>query len=90
MTNRQLNLNAFIYPTGHHEASWRHPGSVPERLYDVTYFQELARLAESAKLDAVFFADGPALRTEVKYRPTTASNRSPRWSRWPRSPRISG
>lgn len=69
MTNRQLNLNAFIYPTGHHEASWRHSGSVPERLYDVTYFQELARLAESAKLDAVFFADGPALRTEVKYRP---------------------
>ncbi|MEU5841131.1 LLM class flavin-dependent oxidoreductase [Rhodococcus sp. NPDC047139] len=69
VTDRRLNLNAFIYPTGHHEASWRHPGSVPERIYDVTYFQELARLAESAKLDAVFFADGPALRTEVRYRP---------------------
>ena len=69
MTNRQLNLNAFIYPTGHHEASWRHPGSAPERIYDVSYFRELARLAESAKLDAVFFADGPALRTEVEYRP---------------------
>lgn len=69
MTNRRLNLNAFIYPTGHHEASWRHPGSTPERIYDVRYFQDLARTAEAAKLDAVFFADGPALRTEVKYRP---------------------
>ncbi|MGC5163263.1 MULTISPECIES: LLM class flavin-dependent oxidoreductase [unclassified Rhodococcus (in: high G+C Gram-positive bacteria)] len=69
MTHRQLSLNAFIYPTGHHEASWRHPGSAPERIYDVHYFQELARAAEAAKLDAVFFADGPALRTEVRYRP---------------------
>ncbi|NLU84253.1 LLM class flavin-dependent oxidoreductase [Rhodococcus sp. HNM0569] len=66
---RQLNLNAFIYPTGHHEASWRHPDSTPERIYDVRYFQDLARTAEAAKLDAVFFADGPALRTEVRYRP---------------------
>ncbi|MBM7458711.1 LLM class flavin-dependent oxidoreductase [Rhodococcus coprophilus] len=69
MTHRQLNLNAFIYPTGHHEASWRHRDSTPERIYDVRYFQELARAAEAAKLDAVFFADGPALRTEVRYRP---------------------
>ncbi|WP_068164211.1 LLM class flavin-dependent oxidoreductase [Rhodococcus phenolicus] len=69
MTNRQLNLNAFIYPTGHHEASWRHPDSTPERIYDVRYYQDLARTAEAAKLDAAFFADGPALRTEVEYRP---------------------
>lgn len=64
---RQLSLNAFIYPTGHHEAAWRHPDSSPERIYDVTYFQELGRTAEAAKFDAVFFADGPALRQNVKH-----------------------
>ncbi|WP_159845919.1 LLM class flavin-dependent oxidoreductase [Nocardia sp. CY41] len=64
---RQLSLNAFIYPSGHHEAAWRHPWSSPERIYDVAYYQEIGRTAEAAKLDAVFFADGPALRTEVKH-----------------------
>lgn len=64
---RQLSLNAFIYPSGHHEAAWRHPASRPDRIYDVTYYQEIGRTAEAAKFDAVFFADGPALRTKVKY-----------------------
>ncbi|MEU4601007.1 LLM class flavin-dependent oxidoreductase [Nocardia sp. NPDC023988] len=64
---RQLSLNAFIYPSGHHEAAWRHPDSRPDRIYDVTYYQEIGRTAEAAKLDAVFFADGPALRTDVRH-----------------------
>lgn len=64
---RQLSLNAFIYPAGHHEAAWRHPRSRPDRIYDVAYYQEIGRTAEAAKLDAVFFADGPALRTNVKH-----------------------
>ncbi|MGV9616202.1 LLM class flavin-dependent oxidoreductase [Nocardia xishanensis] len=64
---RQLSLNAFIYPSGHHEAAWRHPQSRPDRIYDVTYYQEIGRTAEAAKLDAVFFADGPALRTNVAH-----------------------
>ncbi|MGQ4617113.1 NtaA/DmoA family FMN-dependent monooxygenase [Nocardia sp. R7R-8] len=64
---RRLSLNAFIYPSGHHEAAWRHPWSSPERIYDVAYYQEIGRTAEAAKLDAVFFADGPALRTDVRH-----------------------
>ncbi|WP_062988606.1 LLM class flavin-dependent oxidoreductase [Nocardia anaemiae] len=64
---RQLSLNAFIYPSGHHEAAWRHPQSRPDRIYDVAYYQEIGRTAEAAKLDAVFFADGPALRANVKH-----------------------
>ncbi|MET8873910.1 LLM class flavin-dependent oxidoreductase [Nocardia sp. NPDC004604] len=64
---RQLSLNAFIYPSGHHEAAWRHPQSRPDRIYDVAYYQEIGRTAEAAKLDAVFFADGPALRTNVEH-----------------------
>ena len=26
-TGRQLNLNLFIYPGGHHEAAWRYKDS---------------------------------------------------------------
>jgi FMN-dependent oxidoreductase (nitrilotriacetate monooxygenase family) len=64
---RQLKLNLFIYPGGHHEAAWRHAKSQPERLLDLSFYQELAQRAEAAKLDAVFFADGPALESNVQY-----------------------
>ncbi|MEW9871659.1 LLM class flavin-dependent oxidoreductase [Arthrobacter sp. HS15c] len=64
---RQLKLNLFIYPGGHHEAAWRHPKSQPERVLDIRFYQELAQRAEQAKLDAVFFADGPALESNVQY-----------------------
>ena len=39
---RQLALNLFIYPAGHHEAAWRYKGSAAERVLDITYYQELA------------------------------------------------
>lgn len=65
--NRQLTLNLFIYPGGHHEAGWRYPGSDPQRLNDAAYYQELAQKAEAAKFDAVFFADGPALPDNIRY-----------------------
>src|SRR3982074_3304072 len=66
---RQLSLNLFIYPGGHHEAAWRHKDSAAERILDVTYYQELAQRAEAHKFDAVFFADGPALADNVRYAP---------------------
>jgi FMN-dependent oxidoreductase (nitrilotriacetate monooxygenase family) len=58
--SRQLSLNAFLHDTGHHEASWRHPDSGAERIGDVSWYQDIARKVEAAKLDAVFLADGPA------------------------------
>src|SRR3977135_416174 len=64
---RQLSLNLFIYPGGHHEAAWRHKDSASDRSLDVTYYQELAQRAEAHKFDAVFFADGPALADNVRY-----------------------
>jgi FMN-dependent oxidoreductase (nitrilotriacetate monooxygenase family) len=66
-TRRQIALNLFIYPGGHHEAAWRHPSSTPERGLDITFYQELARKAEAVKFDAVFFADGPALQENIRY-----------------------
>lgn len=64
---RQLNLNLFIYPGGHHEAAWRYKDSEPERIGEIGYYQDLARAAEAAKFDAVFFADGPSLAENVRY-----------------------
>ncbi|MGY2257672.1 LLM class flavin-dependent oxidoreductase [Pseudomonas sp. SDO55104_S430] len=61
MSERQLSLNLFIYPNGHHEAAWRHPQSVPEASMDIGYYQQLAQRAEREKLDAIFFADSPSL-----------------------------
>ena len=45
---------------GHHEASWRLPGSNPRADFDLDHWIGLARLAESAKFDSLFLADGPA------------------------------
>ena len=61
MSERQLSLNLFIYPNGHHEAAWRHPQSVPQHSMDIGYYQQLALRAEREKLDAIFFADSPSL-----------------------------
>ncbi|CAN5177992.1 LLM class flavin-dependent oxidoreductase [soil metagenome] len=69
MTNRQLSLNAFLFDTGHHEASWRHPDSSVERIHDIDYYTELAQKAEAAKFDAIFFADIPGLFSATPYRP---------------------
>lgn len=65
--SRQLSLNLFIYPGGHHEAAWRHPDSVPERALDIRYYQALAQQAEAARLDAIFFADSPSLADHIRY-----------------------
>ncbi|MBD0022801.1 NtaA/DmoA family FMN-dependent monooxygenase [Gordonia pseudamarae] len=67
MSTQQLHLNAFIYPAGHHEAAWRHPRSQPHRIFDADYYQEIGKAAEAALFDAVFFADGPALRSEAAF-----------------------
>ncbi|MGE3279631.1 MAG: LLM class flavin-dependent oxidoreductase [Alphaproteobacteria bacterium] len=58
---RQLHLNLFFHSRGHHEASWRHPGSSPLPLTDISYYQDLARKAEAAKFDSIFLADQLAL-----------------------------
>ena len=65
----QLVLNAFVYPEGHHEAAWRHPVTTPERLLDPEYFVDIAETAERGRLDAIFFADSPAVTGNVELRP---------------------
>ncbi|MFJ2146066.1 LLM class flavin-dependent oxidoreductase [Glutamicibacter sp. NPDC087831] len=66
---RTLTLNAFLMTTGHHESSWRLPLSDPLAGTDIGHYIRLAQLAEKAKLDAIFFADGPVLQGPVAQRP---------------------
>jgi FMN-dependent oxidoreductase (nitrilotriacetate monooxygenase family) len=54
---RELHLNLFLMPRGHHESAWRHPKAAPEALTDLQLYANAARIAEAAKFDAVFLAD---------------------------------
>lgn len=54
---KPIHLNLFIQSRGHHETSWDHPGADPRSLFDLTYYQDLARRAEAARFDSIFFAD---------------------------------
>src|SRR3981189_1449796 len=58
---RELHLNAFLRGAGPHEAAWRLPESNPRADFDLRHWIELAQLAENAKFDSLFLADGPAL-----------------------------
>ncbi|QAY59253.1 LLM class flavin-dependent oxidoreductase [Microbacterium protaetiae] len=68
-TERQLHFNLFLHDTGHHEASWRLPDADPRAHLDLDYHRRLARIAEDAKFDSLFLADGPALAGDVGRRP---------------------
>jgi FMN-dependent oxidoreductase (nitrilotriacetate monooxygenase family) len=65
-----MHFNLFIIDTGHHEASWRLPGSDPMAHIDVGYHERLARIAEAAKFDSVFLADSPVLWNDPDRRPS--------------------
>lgn len=67
LPRRQLNLNLFVHPVGHHEAAWRHPDTEPERIFTADFYTELAQRAEAAAFDAIFFADGPVLSSGVEF-----------------------
>lgn len=69
MSQRQLHLNAFIRDIGHHEAAWRLPESDPLASTDIDHYIRIARIAEAAKFDSIFFADGPVLFGDPAYRP---------------------
>jgi FMN-dependent oxidoreductase (nitrilotriacetate monooxygenase family) len=66
---RELHLNAFLMEAGHHEAAWRLPESNPRADFDLQHWIKLAQLAEAAKFDSLFLADGPALTGTGEFRP---------------------
>lgn len=56
----QIKLGAFLLFTGHHVAAWRHPDASVGVEFE--NYLELAKLADAAKFDTIFFADGVAAR----------------------------
>ena len=65
----QLHLNAFLMSTGHHEASWRLPGTDSFAGTDIAHYQRLAQTAERGTFDSIFFADSPVLHGDVAQKP---------------------
>ena len=57
-----MRLALFINPTGHHQASWRHPRADADAGVSFEHYKRLALAAERAKLDAVFLADNQNVR----------------------------
>lgn len=79
--NDRMSLGAFLLFTGHHVAAWRHPSaSDSDTLAD---FVSFARIAEDAKFDAVFLADGVATRFEGE---ATAASRKAHNGAYPFEP----
>jgi alkanesulfonate monooxygenase len=60
-SKRQLRLGAFIMPTGHHIAAWRHPGSQADSGVNIDHCIEVAKTAERGLFDQVFVADIPGI-----------------------------
>jgi FMN-dependent oxidoreductase (nitrilotriacetate monooxygenase family) len=58
----QLRLGAFFNPTGHHVASWRHPGAQADAGVNFKHYVEIAQTAERGKFDMIFLADNVAVR----------------------------
>ena len=58
---RQLKLGAFLWPTGHHIAAWRHPAVPANSGVNFAHFVEVARIAERGLFDMLFFADQAAI-----------------------------
>ncbi len=68
-----LALGAFLYPTGHHIAAWRHPDTQADAGVDFRHYARLAQAAEAARFDLVFLADGVGTRgDDVDYLSRTA------------------
>jgi len=71
--NGHLSLGAFLYPTGHHIAAWRHPDTPADFGVNFKHYAAAAQAAEAAKFDLIFLADGVGTRGEdVEYLSRTA------------------
>ncbi|MER8525041.1 LLM class flavin-dependent oxidoreductase [Mesorhizobium sp. M0814] len=72
MSGRQLHLNVNILHAGFSPAAWRMDGVDPYAAFTVDHYVQVAKIAERAKLDAVFLADQAAISDRIDYRPITS------------------
>jgi FMN-dependent oxidoreductase (nitrilotriacetate monooxygenase family) len=67
--DRELHLNLNILGAGAYGGAWRVPSGDPLAAFDVEHYRRIGVLAEAAKLDAVFLADGLAVGDDARFRP---------------------
>lgn len=60
--SRKMKLGLSLRYLGYHSAAWRLPSVPADGATHFRYFLESAQRAEAAKFDAIFFADGLAVR----------------------------
>jgi len=54
---------------GGHSSAWRIHEVEPTAIWDINYYQNIARICERGAIDAIFLADGPALQGDVGEQP---------------------
>lgn len=69
MSHREVHLNVNILNAGVFGGSWRFPGTDPAASLGLEHYLRIARRAEEATFDAIFLADGPGIRDDLRYRP---------------------
>ena len=67
MSTRPLHFNAFIWPNGYHEAAWRVVDDDVRDVLGLSYYTDIARIAERGLMDSMFLADNIAI---AEYRAT--------------------
>ncbi len=58
----KMCLGAYYNPTGHHVASWLHPGAQADAHVNIDHYLEIARTAERARFHLLFLADSNTVR----------------------------
>jgi N-acetyl-S-(2-succino)cysteine monooxygenase len=72
MSRQQLHFNAFIWPNGYHEAAWRLVDDDVRNVLGMSYYTDIARIAERGLMDSIFLADNIAIAEyRVTYLPQT-------------------
>jgi FMN-dependent oxidoreductase (nitrilotriacetate monooxygenase family) len=67
MRTQPLHFNAFIWPNGYHEAAWRVLDGDVRNVLGLSYYADIARIAERGLMDSIFLADNIAI---AEYRAT--------------------
>jgi N-acetyl-S-(2-succino)cysteine monooxygenase len=62
---RQIRLGAFLQTNGNHTAAWRHPEADADIGVNFARYKKMAQIAEAAKFDMIFLADGVAVRENI-------------------------
>jgi len=61
-TQRMMKLGGLFHPTGNHVAAWMRPDAQVDAGSNFQHYVQLAKTAEAARFDLLFFADAAAVR----------------------------